>query len=288
MDWVACLREAVGYMEKHLLEPIGAREVARHVHVSPFYLQRGFAVMTGMSIGEYIRSRRLYLAALDMMAGPIKIIDLAAKYGYETPESFSKAFRRFHGVSPSALGHDAKAPRIFLPLQISIEIKGGAMMDFRIEKMDAFKVIGCSCQVPTEQGYRRCPEFWDEFIRGYCRQGAPKAVAANRIGELALCINDGDPAAAGFTYMIAGFYQGGEVPTGMELYDVPSLTWAKFTCIGPLPGALQAVNTRIWKEWLPNNPDYTLAADISIEWYSGASSQAADYRSEIWLPVVYR
>ena len=98
MEWTESLRGAIAYMERHLYEDIGADDVAEEVHISSYYLQKGFRIMTGYSIGEYIRWRRLYLAALDVISGEEKVIDLAYKYGYETPESFTKAFSRFHGI----------------------------------------------------------------------------------------------------------------------------------------------------------------------------------------------
>ena len=103
MDWTESLRRAVDFMEKNLLENISPDDVAKAVCISPFYLERGFKVMTGFSIGEYIRNRRLYLSALDILSGSEKVIDIALKYGYDTPESYTKAFTRFHGVSPVQL-----------------------------------------------------------------------------------------------------------------------------------------------------------------------------------------
>lgn len=103
MEWTESLKRSINFMENHLLEDISPDDVAAEVHISSFYLQKGFSIMTGYSIGEYIRYRRLYLAALDVIAGSAKVIDLAYRYGYDTPESFTKAFSRFHGVSPAQM-----------------------------------------------------------------------------------------------------------------------------------------------------------------------------------------
>ena len=97
MEWLACIRQAIGYMEDHLTDGIDLEDVAGAVHLSPFFLQRGFSLMTGVGVGEYLRSRRLYEAALALKSGGEKVIDVALRYGYETPESFTKAFARFHG-----------------------------------------------------------------------------------------------------------------------------------------------------------------------------------------------
>ena len=101
MDWLACIRTAIDYMEKHLLDGIGAQEIAEQVYLSPFFFQKGFSLITGYGISEYIRNRRLYQAALDLKETDDRVIDIALRYRYETPESFAKAFSRFHGVTPS-------------------------------------------------------------------------------------------------------------------------------------------------------------------------------------------
>ena len=101
MEWLTAIRGAVAYMEEHLTEDISLDDVARAVHLSPFFLQRGFSLLTGWGVGEYLRNRRLYEAALDLQKGSEKVIDIAFRYGYETPESFAKAFARFHGATPT-------------------------------------------------------------------------------------------------------------------------------------------------------------------------------------------
>lgn len=103
MEWTETLKRTVDYLEEHLLEDGAAERAAQAVYLSPLYLQKGFKLVTGYSMGEYVRNRRLYLAGLEAIAGREKVIDLAYRYGYDTPESFSKAFSRFHGGSPTQL-----------------------------------------------------------------------------------------------------------------------------------------------------------------------------------------
>ena len=124
MEWLSAIRTAIDYMEKHLTDDISAQDVAGQVHLSPFFLQRGFSLMTGYGIGEYLRNRRLYLAALDLQRTDEKVIDIALRYGYETPESFSKAFSRFHGATPLRVRSGASIT-VFLPLTIKLSIQGG-------------------------------------------------------------------------------------------------------------------------------------------------------------------
>ena len=288
MEWTESLKRAINYMEKHLLDDIGADEVAEEVYMSPFYFQKGFKIMTGYSIGEYIRNRRLYMAALDIISNKVKIIDLAYKYGYDNPESFTKAFSRFHGVSPKQLKEDTRKIKTFLPLKIIVSIRGGNDMDYTIEKMDMIKVIGYDRNFSYETSYTEIPKFWDEFWKNCTddknNEEVKKVIEECMIGEFGICIED-VPGNKEFRYMIAGKYNGGNVPEGMKIFEIPEIKWAKFKCRGPLPGALQSVNTKIFIEWLPGNPDYEIAMGMNIEWYSNEDCKAFDYESEIWIPV---
>lgn len=166
-------------------------------------------------------------------------------------------------------------------------------MDYVVEKMDSFSVIGFVREFPYENSYQTLPRFWDEIEREYvaplCAKEGPetaieKAIRENGIGEFGLCLDDA-PSRGKFRYMIAGRYQGGCVPEGMILYEVPAMEWAKFRCVGPMPGALQAVNTKIFNEWLPGNREYEVAMGCNVEWYSQEDMAAPDYESAIWIPV---
>ena len=293
MEWTESLRRAIGYMEEHLLEDIHPEDVAQHVHISPFYFQRGFRLMTGYSLGEYVRCRRLYLAALELIAGEERVIDLAYRYGYETPESFTRAFSRFHGASPAQLRSDPARIRPFLPLKIRIIIQGGDSMDYVVERMEGFQVIGFGREFTDGAAYQEIPRYWDEFSEKYLERlfagGGPRddvdrAVCENMVGMYGVCLDDLGRGGT-FRYLIAGPYRGGVVPEGMELFTFPDMEWAKFRCVGPMPGALQSVNTQIFREWLPGNHEFEIAAGANIEWYGEGDPSSPDYESAIWIPV---
>lgn len=294
MDWLTSMRQAIEYMEVHLLEDIDAKDVANAVHMSSFYLQKGFKVMTGYTIREYIRCRRLYMAALEVAAGREKIIDLADKYGYDTPQSFTKAFSRFHGVTPTQIKKDTGKIVPFLPLKIQVSMQGGREMDFVVEKERSFWVIGFEREFLFENSYQEIPKFWEEISAKYLiplwKKDKPenemeRVIESCKIGEYGVCIDDLGRADT-FRYLIAGIWRGDEVPKGLSVYEFPALEWAKFRCFGQLSGgALQAVNTKIFREWLPENPDYEMAIPANIEWYSAGDVRAADYESAVWLPV---
>jgi len=293
MEWLTCIRRSLEYIEEHLLEDISAQDVAGQVNMSPFFLQRGFSVITGYGISEYIRSRRLYLASLDLSRSDEKVIDIALRYGYETPESFTKAFTRFHGATPSQVRNRQAAVRSFLPLNVNIIVHGGAQMEFKIVNMFHFKVIGFQKVFDMEDSYSEIPKYWSEIFAKYAANisagkepanACEKAVADNRIGEYGICIDDIDGKE--FHYMIAGKYTGGEVPEGMSVYEFPDCEWAVFDCYGPNPATLQAMNTKIFTEWLPGNPEFELSGPANVEWYDAVGEMTdKDYHSAIWIPV---
>lgn len=294
VEWVTCIKEVIRYIEMHLTEDISIESIAKHVYISSLYLQRGFQILTGYSLGEYIRNRRLYEAGKEILSTKEKIITIAYRYGYETPESFSKAFSRFHGMSPIEARRGGKDLRVFHPIQIEINIRGGNYMDFRIEELDSFQVIGLAKEFSFETSYLEIPKFWEQVNKEISARlyatGAPKneleyAFLKNRIGELGVCLAElGNPKS--FKYLIGGFYSGGDIPKGLEVVEIPKCLWVKFKCVGPMPEALQEVNTRIYKEWLPGNKEYEIALECDIEWYSSEKdADSSEYISEIWLPV---
>ena len=170
-------------------------------------------------------------------------------------------------------------------------------MDFIVEKMDSFQVIGVEREFSPETSYREIPKFWDEFIHAHCaplwdgkkpETALEKTVCECSIGEFGVCIDEGAGPGA-FRYLIAGKYDGREVPEGLKVVTLPPLEWARFRCSGPMPEALQSVNTKIFQEWLPGNPEFEIAYGANVEWYSmEKETSAADYESEIWIPVRHR
>ena len=293
MEWLTSIRKAIDYMEDHLQADISAQDVAKEVFLSPYFLQKGFSLMTGYGIGEYLRNRRMYEAARDLQKTDEKVIDIAYRYAYDTPESFTKAFTRFHGATPSQVRAGQMPVKVFLPLKININIQGGNQMDVKITTMFPFKVIGFQKVFDGENSYEEIPKYWDEICEKYANNvyagNAPanpyeQAIVDNSIGEYGICIDD--IGEGKFRYLIAGKYTGGEVPEGMVLYEFPKGDWAIFNCIGPLPEALQSVNTQIFKEWLPGNPEYELNGNANVEWYDRVGDQKdPDYHSAIWIPV---
>ena len=282
MSWMEAIGSAIQYIEAHITEELTVEEIAAYIGFSPFYFQKGFAMLCGFTIGEYIRSRRLALAGNDLATGSEKIIDIAMKYGYDSPDSFTKAFTRFHGVTPTAARKDRVMLKSFAPLKIKLSLEGGYLMDYRIEKKEAFAVLGSAGTFPYEGAKQTIPQFWQaHFAAG------KGSVVCGKYG-----INiDAQMGHDTFEYLIADDYTPGKpIPDGFVTRTIPALTWAVFPCTGPLPQALQDVNTKIFTEWLPALRDYEFAAGYCVEMYADPrefSKGTLDekYYSEIWIPV---
>jgi len=247
-------------------------------------------IYTGYNVAEYIRSRRLYKAALEIKSSNKKIIDIALKYGYDTPESFTKAFTRFHGYTPSQVKKDAGRIKLFLPLNIKISIQGGDKMDYRVEEENELVLVGFKTTIKDGEGYSECPKFWDLISSKYFSKindgsEVSEAIKKYSIGSYAICVNNSDDT---FDYYICGKYYDGDIPKELEKVSFKPSLWAKFRCLGPIPGSLQAVNSKIWNDWIPNNHEYELGFEADLEYYSSADIHSENYESEIWLPVKKR
>lgn len=294
MNWKDTVKNVIVYIESHIDDVININEIAKKLFISPFYLQKGFKLMTGYTISDYINYRRLYLAAIDIMSSKEKIINIAFKYGYEYPESFTRAFKKFHGFNPSKTRKESENIRKFLPFEIDILVKRRTNMDYIIEKKEKFTVIGFIKEFDMRASYKEIPEFWDECFAKHMKNiiensfkpqnDIENAILENIIGEFGVCIDDLNQPYK-FRYLIGGTYKGGKVPENMVLYEIPSLEWAIFKIKGPMPNALQEVNTKIFQDWLPNS-EYNIATGIDIEWYSDGDTSSEDYESAIWIPIV--
>lgn len=282
MEWMAIIGNSIQYMEDHITEDITVESVAKSVGVSSFYFQKGFAMLCGFSVSEYIRNRRLALAGNDLLANDEKIIDIAMKYGYDSPDSFTKAFTRFHGVTPTAVRKDDVLLKSFAPLKIKISLEGGYLMDYKIVKKEAFTVIANAKTFPYEGAKEIVPQFWQEHF-----QSGKGAVVCGCYG-----INiDLEMGQENFEYLIADPYDPQkEIPEGFVTKTIPAFEWAVFPCRGAMPDALQDVNTKIYTEWLSALKEYEFAAGYCVEYYDDPTkyekgTRDENYYCEIWIPV---
>lgn len=282
MEWMDAIEKAIGYIEDHITEELSVDKIAAYVNFSPFYFQKGFSLLCGFTIAEYIRKRRLALAGSELVSTDVKVIDVALKYGYDSPDSFTKAFTRFHGITPAMARREEATLKAFAPLKIQLTLKGGYLMDYRIMKKDSFTVIGAAKTFPYENAKDEIPKFWKEHFEA----GNGKYVCGT------YGINHDETMSGDtFEYLIADNYDpAAEAPEGFVTKVIPAFTWAVFPCRGAMPKAMQEVNGRIYSEWLPSCREYEIAAGYCIEMYrdpceyeNGTGDDA--YYSEIWIPV---
>ncbi|MDD3225310.1 MAG: AraC family transcriptional regulator [Clostridium sp.] len=276
MEWIQSLNKAIDYIEDNLLRNITCDEVAKHICISTFHFQRTFNLLTDLTISEYIRNRRLSLAGQELTKGNVKVIDIALKYGYETPEGFSKAFSRFHGITPNQAKREGANLKSFNRLVIKIKLEGGNIMDYKIVKKEAIKVVAKTRIFTDENSSIGIPEFWNEYFSS----GLDEKVC----GAMGICAQEKQKCKE-FKYGIGCFDKDvKEVPKGFEVLEIPAYTWAIFKCIGPMPNSIQDMWKRIYSEWLPQ-AEYELVSDYDIEFYTEGNLQDKDYVSEIWIPV---
>lgn len=282
MGWMELIGDAIQYIESHITEDLSANAIAKQLNVSPFYFQKGFAMLCGFTLGEYIRNRRLALAGNELAAGDGKVIDIAIKYGYDSPDSFTRAFTRFHGVTPNQARRAGAMLKSFAPLKIRFSLEGGYLMDYKIEKKEAFTVLGRSKVFPYEGAKDQVPLFWNEHFAG----GFGNTVC----GVYGICIDE-EMGEDHFEYLIADPCAPElEAPEGFVVKTIPAFTWAVFCCRGPMPGSLQDANTAIYTEWLPAVGNYKFAAGYCVELYDNPmnypkGTQDENYYCEIWIPV---
>jgi len=283
MEWLKQLNAAINYMEEHLTDTLDLNRVAQIACCSAFHFQRMFSYLAEIPLFEYIRRRKMTRAAIDLQTGSVKVIDVALKYGYDSPTAFNRAFRSVHGIAPSAAKRPGAALKAFPPICFQILIKGEAAMNYRIEKKPSFKIVGVKAHydLNIEENFTDIPLFWQRSVQAGIIPRLCALMDAQPMGILGVstCMNGKD-----FEYYIAAATNK-ETPEDLAEYTVPACTWAIFTCIGPMPEAIQSLQKRIVSEWLPGSGyEYADAPDIEI--YSEGDQQAADYQSEIWLPIV--
>ena len=162
MGWIEAIGKAIQYIEEHITDELTVDMVADYVNISSFYFQKGFAMLCGFTLSEYIRNRRLALAGNDLVTRDERIIDIAMKYGYDSPDSFTKAFSRFHGVMPTAARKDKVLLKSFAPLKIKLSLEGGYLMDYKIEKKESFTVIANAKTFSYEGAKEVIPQFWQD------------------------------------------------------------------------------------------------------------------------------
>ena len=288
MDWIQYLNKAIDYIEENLDGTISYQKIAKIAGCSVYNFQRVFSYITDKSLSEYIRSRRLTLAAFDILNTSDRIIDIAVKYGYESQDSFTRAFKNFHGILPSKVRHEPVRLKSCPKLSVQITMRGEHHMNYQIEQWPAFKVAGIRRRIKTDQAFGQIPQIWDT---------AWKDGTMNLLTDL---FRKTDYRPAGFIGMsIGGQQENSEemdyilgvtnhvevegcihvpAPGGMDEIQVKSATWAVLEANGRLPDAVQNIYRQFYTEWLPNS-GYQLEDLPIMECYM------EEGRQEVWIAV---
>lgn len=285
MDWITGLQKAIDYVEEHLEEELDYMEIARQTASSSFQFQRVFGILCGCTLGEYIRKRRLTLAGSELAATDMRVLDAALKYGYDSPESFCRAFTRFHGITPSAAKAGGAGLRSFSRLSVKLVLEGGTMMNYRIEKHDTLKLLARTWKLDgkDENIHERISGLWaecgkDGTIALLCQGMNPRVIK----GMAGVCLDN--PNEGEFVYAIGREHAGEEVPEGLTVVELPAATWVAFSETGRMPDAFDGLWKRIYTEFFPTS-GYEPVCGPTIEVYPGEDVYRPDYSFEIWMTV---
>ena len=279
MEWIERLNEAITYIEEHLTEEIDYERLGKIACCSSYHFQRMFTYMAGVPLSEYIRRRKMSLAAVDLQSTGIKIIDVAGKYGYNSPTAFNRAFQSVHGIAPSAVKNEGVSVKSFPPVSFKLIVKGVEEMNYRIETKDAFRIVGVSVPLEKdiEKNFAVIPRKWQETAINGTLQKLTGLMDTQPMGVLGVSTcNDTEP----WRYYIA--VASSQTDRDLEEYTVPAATWAIFPGTGTNQ-SIQELERRIVTEWLPTSGyEYGNAPDVEV--YLNPDPQNAQY--EVWIPVV--
>lgn len=286
MSWVVGVQRAINYMEDHIKEDLDYEKIAAEANCSSYYFQKIFHILCDMSVGEYIRNRRLSLAGTELIHSDKKIIDLALEYGYENPESFTRAFLKFHGIAPSEARKKKCGLRLFSRLSVQIIMKGGNLMDnYNIVEKDAFQVLERVelHSISREENNNTIPDFWERAHQDGT-VGTLLELTEDKSYIYGICYGNTAKDNQTFEYGIAAIYNGTQIPEGFRVKEIPARTWLVFDCVGPMPQAIQEMFHHIVTEFFPGS-EYQPTYEFDIEAYSAGAMNGADYQSQIWIPV---
>lgn len=280
MEWIERLNKAVNYIEENITETIDIEEVSKIAYCSSYHFQRMFAYIADIPLSEYIRRRRMSLAAVDLQSGTEKVIDISLKYGYDSPTAFNRAFKSVHGIAPSQARGEGIVLKAFPPISFKITIKGDSEMNYRIEKKEAFRIVGVSAplEAEIEKNFEIVPKMWGVAAANGTIQRLAAMMEGMPLGLLGVsACNEADS----WRYYIS-VASNRPLENKFEEYTVPSSTWAIFLGEGSNQ-SIQELEKRIVTEWLPTSGyEYGNAPDIEV--YLNADPENAKY--EAWIPVV--
>ncbi len=287
MDTLRSMNNALAYIEEHLTEEIDYSEVSKIAYCSEYHFKRMFSFIAGISLSEYIRRRRLTLAALDLKDRDLRIIDVAVKYGYNSADSFSRAFHSMHGILPSEARSENTLLKAYPRMTFQLSVKGGCEMNYRIVEKGPFKLVGFKKRVPimfegvnpdiTKMTELLTPEVIKELK-------ALSNVEPTGIISGSVNFSEGRMEERGELDHYIGVATSSDETAEFDVLNIDACIWAIFESIGPFPETLQNVWGRIYSEWFPSS-GYEAVEGPEILWNESPDTGNPKYRSEIWIPV---
>lgn len=280
------LNDALDYIEQHLTEEVDIEAAARIARCSAYHFKRMFSFLAGIPLSEYIRRRRLTLAAQELAGGQARVIDVAVKYQYESPDAFARAFQAQHGVTPSLARREGQVLQAFSRLTFQLTVNGGTVMNYRIVEKEAFRIVGIKKRV-TLVYHGVNPEIaamWAALDAEQIRQ--LKALSSvEPMGLISASVNFSEGRQEGGTLdHCIGVATDRPCPADFDALEVPGQTWAVFESVGPFPDTLQSIWGRIYSEWFPSS-DYQQVEGPELLWNESSDVTSPTFRSEIWIPV---
>jgi len=287
MDSLSNMNKAMAYIEEHLTEDIDYSEISKIACCSEYHFKRMFSFLSGIGLSEYIRRRRLTLAALDLKDKSLRIIDVAVKYGYDSADSFSRAFHSMHGILPSEVRNSNIQLKAYPKMTFQLSIKGGCEMNYRIVEKGPFKIVGFKKRVPiifngvNPEIAKMTELLTPEVIK---KLKALSNVEPTGIISASANFSEGRMEEKGELDHYIGVATSSDETAEFDVLQVEDSTWAVFESIGPYPETLQNVWGRIYSEWFPAS-GYEAVPGPEILWNESQDTKDSNYRSEIWIPV---
>ena len=275
MDWLNNWNKALDYLEEHLEGETDPGEFWRLAGCSAHHFQRMLSYLAGVPLSEYIRRRRMTLAAAELQSGE-KVLAVALRYGYDSPTAFNRAFQAVHGVPPSQAKRGAKL-KAYPRIRFKFILKGTEEMEYQIVQKEAFRIVGFRTPISTDldESFQAVPKFWVE-TGPHLAELFP-LMNGEPVGILCACSNSKEE-----NYYYIAVASSAPVPEGMYEWTIPAASWAVFSGNGPLPGAMQDLQRRIITEYLPDS-GYELDKAPDIEVYLDQPGEES--RFQVWLPV---